>query len=371
MAFAQEITPEKRLQCFTIGFSGEDVSASDGMTEDLPYARQVAEHLGVDLHVVQAGPGMIEDLEKMIYHLDEPQGDPAPINVLLISQLAREHGIKVLLSGAGGDDIFTGYRRHFALLQERYWGWLPQALRKRIEEVSRHIRVGNTVARRFSKALQYAGLNDDKRVASYFYWIRPEQLIPLYGPKLRGKLSLKDPSDPLIRSLSHLSEGTHPLNKMLYLEGKHFLADHNLNYTDKLSMAVGTEVRVPLLDPDLVALAARLPVGYKQRGKVGKWIFKKAMEPFLPHNVIYRPKTGFGAPLRYWLRNQLRPMVEDVLSDGSLKSRGLFDPAGVRDLVKMDRSGCTDGAYTVFSLMCIELWCRIFLDGNRGWMSPN
>ncbi|MBT3368651.1 MAG: asparagine synthase (glutamine-hydrolyzing), partial [Nitrospina sp.] len=185
VAFAREVAPERRLQCFTIGFSSKDLSALDGMTEDLPYARRVAKHLGVDLQVVQAGPDMIDDVERMIYHLDEPQGDPAPINALLISQLAREHGIKVLLSGAGGDDIFTGYRRHFALLQERYWDWLPQVLRKKIGGAAQHIHVDNPVGRRFSKAFQYAGLNGDRRIASYFFWINPEQLLPLYGPIMR------------------------------------------------------------------------------------------------------------------------------------------------------------------------------------------
>jgi asparagine synthase (glutamine-hydrolysing) len=106
------------------------------------------------------------------------------------------------------------------------------------------------------------------------------------------------------------------------LEGKFFLADHNLHYTDTMSMAHGVEVRVPLLDQDLVALAARLPNGMKQRGRTGKWVFNQTMEPYLPHDVIYRPKTGFGAPLRRWLRHELRPLVDEVLSAKSLTRRG-------------------------------------------------
>ena len=87
-------------------------------------------------------------------------------------------------------------------------------------------------------------------------------------------------------------------------------------------MAHGVEVRVPLLDQDLVALAARLPNGMKQRGRTCKWVFRQAIEPYLPHDVIYRPKTGFGAPLRRWLRHELRPLVDDVLSAESLTRRG-------------------------------------------------
>jgi asparagine synthase (glutamine-hydrolysing) len=149
---------------------------------------------------------------------------------------------------------------------------------------------------------------------------------------------------------------------MLYCEAKFFLVDHNLNYTDKMSMAAGVEVRVPLLDPDLIALAARLPIAFKQRGAVGKWIFKKAMEPYLPREVIYRPKTGFGAPLRSWLRHELRPMTEALLSETTLKRRGLFNPKAVQHLIERDRQGRLDGTYTIFALMCIELWAQIFID---------
>ena len=123
---------------------------------------------------------------------------------------------------------------------------------------------------------------------------------------------------------------------MLYLDGKHFLTDDNLNYGDKTSMASGVEVRVPLLDPDLIALAVSLPEALKQHGSVGKWIFKKAMEPVLPREVIYRPKTGFGAPVRRWMQHELKGLVDDTLSPRSLRERGLFDPAAVSRLRAQD-----------------------------------
>lgn len=361
VALAKQYAPEQRLQCFTIGFK-EQPSNWEGFVDDLPYAQQVAKYLDVDLHTIYAGPEMAEQLETMIYYLDEPQADPAPINALFISQLAREHGIKVLLSGAGGDDIFTGYRRHYALMQERYWNWMPKTVRQGLSQSVRLLPTHHPLGRRFSKALRYADLTGDERIASYFYWTVPQLQQSLYSPTVQEHLALLNPSTPLIASLARLPAQTHPLNRMLYLEAKHFLADHNLNYTDKMSMATGVEVRVPLLDPDLVALAARLPVSFKQRGRTGKWIFKKAMESYLPHDIIYRPKTGFGAPVRHWLRHQLRPLIEDRLSDTALRQRGLFEPAGVQRLIDMDRSGRVDGTYTIFSLLCIELWCQTFLD---------
>lgn len=365
VAFAKNCNLSNRIQCFTIGFK-DALFKNEGMADDLPYAKRVADHLGVDLHTVYVGAEMIDNIEKMIYHLDEPQADPAPLNALLISKLAHEHGIKVLLSGAGGDDIFTGYRRHYALLNEKYWAWLPVFARKSFKKIATMATFNSSFGRRFSKAFQYADLDGDERLIRYFYWANTELINSLYSNDMKKELEYLSPAKPLLASLAKLSDNVPGLNRMLYLEGKYFLADHNLNYTDKMSMAVGIEVRVPLLDYDLVALAASLPVEYKQRGRIGKWIFKKAMEPYLPHDIIYRPKTGFGAPLRHWIKQELRPIVEEVLSEKSLKSRGLFNPVSVKKLLDLNSCGRLDGAYTIFSLICIEMWCRSFLDGRVG-----
>lgn len=367
VAFAREFAGSSRMQCFTIGFKGT-AAEKEGMMADLPYAKKVARHLDMDLHTVSVGPEMVEQIEKMIYHLDEPQADPASLNVLFISQLARANGIKVLLSGAGGDDIFTGYRRHHALLMEKYWAWLPKAARAGLKGLASHLPLGPPLLRRIAKAFRYADLDADERIASYFYWCPPSRVSGLCKPLLRDG-GLDTPTSLLLSTLAKVPAHIPTLNRMLYLEAKHFLADHNLNYTDKMSMAAGVEVRVPLLDLDLISLASRLPINYKQRGGEGKWIFKKAMEPYLPRDVIYRPKTGFGAPLRYWLRNPLRPVVEEVLSKASLQRRGLFDPDEVAKLVILDRQGRVDGAYTIFALMCIEWWCRIFLDRSSAHYS--
>lgn len=362
------LTKEK-LQCFTIGFKDASFQ-QEGMADDLPYAQQVAAHLGVDLHTVYVGSEMADQLETMLYHLDEPQADPAPLNALFISRLAREQGITVLLSGAGGDDIFSGYRRHYALMQEKYWQWLPLRLRQGMGKAAAWLPAVNVWGRRFSKALRYAGVEGDRRIVGYFQWLDSQKLKGLYGPLLEAHSAdlagtlppSANFSEPLLKTLAQLPADIPPLNRMLYLEGKHFLADHNLNYTDKMGMETGIEVRVPLLDPDLVNLAARLPLTFKQRGPVGKWVFKKAMEAYLPPEVIYRPKTGFGVPLRHWLRHEWHPLVEEVLSESSLQKRGLFSPTGVQNLIFMDQRGKLDGTYTIFSLMCIELWCRLFLD---------
>jgi asparagine synthase (glutamine-hydrolysing) len=363
VALAQRRIEPDKLQCFTIGFKSREAQI-EGMADDLPYAQRVAEHLGVDLHTIWVGPEMVDELAKMVFYLDEPQADPAPINALFISQLARRQGIKVLLSGAGGDDIFTGYRRHYALLREPVWAWLPQRVREALRRASSHVRPTTELRRRLAKAFRYADLDGDQRILSYFHWTPPDVLAGVFSPQLRD-LASPDLSGPVPKALASLPPRVAALNRMLYLEIKFFLTDHNLNYVDKVSMASGVEVRVPMLDPELMALAAKLPLHLKQRGRHGKWILRKAMEPYLPRDVIWRTKAGFGAPLRHWLRSELRPIVDDVLSERSLRERGLFDPKGVAELVEADRERKVDAAYSIFAMICIELWCRMFVDRAR------
>ena len=367
VAMMKRAHPEARPQCYSIGFRGG--VEMEGAAPDLPYARRVAAHLGVELHELEIGPDAIGDLEQMLWHLDEPQADPAPINALRICERAREEGMKVLLSGAGGDDLFSGYRRHHALRMERAWGWLPALARRGLAAPARALRAGRNggwmdrvAFRRAAKAFAHADLPADERAVAYFWWNDVELRRALLAPGPRAAVEGRTGAEPLLASLAEIDDERDPLNRMLFLETRHFLADHNLNYTDKMGMASGVEVRVPLLDLELVDFAARVPSRYKQRGREGKAVFKEAMEPLLPRDVIYRPKTGFGAPLRQWLRGELREVVEETLSPRSLAARGLFDPPAVRRLVELERAGKVEGAYTVFALMCVELWCRMFVD---------
>jgi len=365
VAMMRQAVPDRSIPCFSIGF-GDDVEL-EGNPVDLPYARRVARHLGVDLHEIRIEPGAISRLEEMVEILDEPQADPAPINALLIAERARGLGIPVLLSGAGGDDLFGGYRRHWARSFERRWAWLPRSMRQTMQSAATAAASGRNGSRqskpwvrRLSKMFAYAGEDPDRRLVSYFWWSTELIRRELYTPELRARLDEVDTAAPLLESLTRIPLEHDPLQRMLYLDARHFLADHNLNYTDRAGMAAGVEVRVPLLDTDLVRFATTIPSRFKQRGRVGKPIFKRAMEPYLPRDVIYRPKSGFGAPLRRWLGRELRPMVDEVLDGASLRRRGLFDAAAVRRLIDLDRAGRVDGAYTIFALMCIELWCRRF-----------
>lgn len=366
VAYARQHTAE-RLQCFTIDFD-EALAKQEGFVRDLPYAVRVAKHLDVDLHVVRVGSEMAEELPRMVWQLDEPQADLSALNVLYISRLARQHGIKVLLAGAGGDDLFTGYRRHRALGMGAVWDRLPGTLRGLLAGVGRRLPGRPPLLRRLAKLLSAAAVEGDERLASYFDWASAKTVCNLFLPELARTLNEK----PLSTALKNMPSTATPLHRMLLLEQRYFLADHNLNYTDKMSMAAGVETRVPFLDPDLMALAARIPDHYRQNGAQGKWILKKAMEGILPDEVIYRPKTGFGVPLRAWLRGPLKPMLHDLLSTDSLRKRGIFEPAAVSRLVLENQLGRTDHAYSILSLMCIELWCRGFIDGGlSGLRSTN
>jgi asparagine synthase (glutamine-hydrolysing) len=366
VAFARELNPD--IRCFTIEVTG---GAEEGTTDDLPFARRVAEHLKVPLEVVRIDAAcMAEDLEGMVSRLDEPLADPAPLNVLYISRLAREHGVKVLLSGAGGDDLFTGYRRHRALMAERYWNWLPQPVRRGLQSLTTRLDQRNALGRRLRKLFHGAALDGDARLVSYFAWSRREDLQALYTPEFRAALGEAEAAAPMLEFLAELPGAVSPLERMLALEQRFFLADHNLIYTDKMSMAAGVEVRVPFLDLDLVEFAARIPGRFKQHGREGKWVLKKAMEPYLPRKVIYRPKSGFGAPLRRWMRYELRELLGDVLGEASLRRRGLFDPAAVHRLIAENDAGRVDASYTLLSLLCVELWCRRFIDEDRAAAAP-
>ena len=362
VALAREQNPA--IRCFTIEALGGQEA---GSTDDLPYARRVADHLGVPLDVVRIDAGrMAGDLERMVSQLDEPLADPAPLNVLYISQLAREHGIKVLLSGAGGDDLFTGYRRHRALMAERWWSWLPGPMRQGLAKATGSLDRRNAFGRRLAKLFSGSGLDGDARLVNYFRWANRADLEPLYSPEFRAALGASQAEAPMLEFLRDLPTETSRLTRMLALEQRFFLADHNLLYTDKMSMAAGVEVRVPFLDMELVEFASRIPDRFKQRGSQGKWVLKKAMEPYLPREVIYRPKTGFGAPLRRWMRHELRELLGDLLSEASLRRRGLFDPAAVQRLIADNDAGRVDASYTLLSLLCIEIWCRTYMDtGGR------
>ena len=361
VALAKNVESEHKFSTFTIK---TEFDANDGFEDDLPYAEKVAEFLDVDLKVQEIEPTIIELLQKTVYHLDDIHADPAAINVLLICELAQKSNYKVLLSGSGGDDLFTGYRRHQAVHFERYWIWMPIQVRRILKKLTSRLSVTSSISRRIRKLFQYADLPTKERLLSYHFWSDPKDVKSLF--KQSENLS-ELPNQFILDEMSHV-ETSDTIELSLFLERNYFLKDHNFAYTDKLSMATGVEVRVPFLDSDLVEAAAKVPSSEKQRGRISKFILKKVAERYLPHSIIYRPKTGFGAPLRKWLRGDLVSYLDDKLSKETITKRGVFDYHAVKKLIEDDRKGIQDNSYTLYALICIELWFQTFIDARGNFI---
>jgi asparagine synthase (glutamine-hydrolysing) len=188
------------------------------------------------------------------------------------------------------------------------------------------------------------------------------EVMDLFTDQFKKKLNNFDPSNLLINTLSNIDCKEDYLNKLLFLEMKYFLTDHNLNYTDKMSMAVGVEVRVPFLDKELVEFSTLIPVEFKMRGVNTKYILKKVAEKYLPNDVIYRPKSGFGAPVRDWIINDLKDSINVRLSKERIDKRGIFNYENVRKLVERNSSDKIDASYSIWALLSIESWLTQFYD---------
>tara|TARA_Y100001968_G_C19442136_1_gene763153 strand:- start:661 stop:2673 length:2013 start_codon:yes stop_codon:yes gene_type:complete len=365
VAFAKEIDPN--IQCFTISISG----LKEDFIDDLPYAKEVANYLKVPLEIINVEPDKIlTNIEQMVWQLDEPLADLAPLNLYYMTQLARSKGIKVLLSGAGGDDIFTGYRRHYALRKEKLWNWLPYNIRDSLKSYSGKLNVDKPFLRRVRKVFSAADLSSNERIVNYFRWMDRKDLESLYSNDFRNSIKDAECKDEMLDYLYGLSPNISIMDKMLLLEQKFFLVDHNLNYTDKMSMASGVEVRVPFLDLDLIEYVSTIPSELKQNGRQSKWILKKSMEGMLPKNIIYRSKTSFGVPLRHWLKFYLKEWLDDLLSKDNIVKRGLFDPVAVNKLITDNSNGKIDASYTLFSMAVIEIWFRHFIDNKAIYNKP-
>lgn len=358
VSMARESIP--RLACFTIDVQGE---SEQGTADDLPYAKAVADHLGVPLHPVRIDSSTMADhLEIMVRDLDEPIADPAALNVRFISQLARQMGYKVLLSGTGGDDLFSGYRRHQVASWMTNLKWVPRSLRRGLERMTASMDQRRPMLRRMAKLFNGLPLEGDDLLVNYLRWSHPERVEGLFSAEARQQIAGEDAAAPMIDFLASMPREATTLQRQLALEQQFFLGDHNLIYTDKMSMAVGVEVRVPFLDLELVELAGRIPYHGKIQRGVLKWVLKEAVKDRLPSNVIHRPKTGFGAPVRRWILGRWRPLIDDYLGESNLIRRGIFDPRAVKALVTANESGTIDASYTVLSLLCIEIWMRQFVD---------
>ena len=359
-SMAKAVPDPSTLETFCISFTGAD-GQSEGFGQDIIYAKEVSEKLGVSLNEVKMTSASLEHLPETIFHLDEPQADPAPIYVKAICDQARSQNITVMMSGTGGDDVFSGYRRHVVMnLKEKLDDYMPQFARKAAAGILRAVPAPAILHRRLTRLSRLLETSQNEALIAAYYYTEPAVLRQVLSNDLR--LAYAERKADHLESTLDECKGQHLLNRQLYMELFGFLPDHNLNYTDKLSMASGIEVRVPLLDPRLLDFAADLPPHMKMTGQEGKLILKQAMEDRLPKHVIYRSKAGFGAPIRSWLVGEKEGFMRDLVLSNAALSRGLFDANGIEKLIADTKAGKVDGAYTLLSLMVIELWFQQFLD---------
>lgn len=350
---------ESKLNCFTIGTNSND-SRNEGFSDDLFYAKKVAKFLDVNLEIIPTDIDILNDFDKMVWHLDEPQADAAPLNVLNICNRAKDLGFKVLLGGTAGDDLFSGYRRHQALYYEKYFNILPSFAAPFIKGLSGALPASSATLRRVKKLFQDIEKPQIERILSYYEWIPSDAIFSLFSKDIQGSLNTYEPISILENSLKNIALDEDLLNKMLYLELKYFLPDHNLNYTDKMSMATGVEVRVPFLDYELVEMSTKIPVEFKMKNSNPKYILKKLAEKYLPKDIIYRSKTGFGAPVRKWIVEDLDEMVQDRLSQKNVSFYEIFDYKAVKKIIADNKAGCIDASYSILSLLAIDSWLRQF-----------
>lgn len=348
----------------------EHARLGENTLDDPGIARQVANHFGCVHQEITLEPDVTDLLPKAVWHMDEPVADPAILNTYVLCEAAGRSST-VLLSGVGGDELFGGYRKYVAHAWAEAYRRLPALMRRGLLEP--------TIARMPSfRGSQFKGavrlMQKMGRSASLPARERFLMNCTYMDEHLRGSLF----NDDLVSQTEHLNSwDTHLgqfenvsqvefLHQMQYLDLKLFMTSLNLNYNDKMSMASSVEVRVPFLSRPLFEFAAQevLPE-WKVRGfwkPETKHILREAMRGIIPESVFRQPKAGFFAPVDGWLAKDLKPMVDDLLSDEMIRQRGLFRPEQVRRLIDEHRSGRRNWSMQIWQLLTLELWMQTFYD---------
>ncbi|NPA80147.1 MAG: asparagine synthase (glutamine-hydrolyzing) [Thermotogae bacterium] len=320
------------LRAFTLRFRREDLRREIFASEER-YARAVAEAYGHELVPVEV-PFSAETFSKVIWHLEEPIGDGAAISNYLLSEGARRMGLKVALTGVGGDELWGGYPRYRALLLARRFPFL----RFLPELPFSSGRLGR-LARDLNKFKRAASLPFPLR---YLRWMG---YYDLYG----------DVYERLLRVFPKVEDD---LAAAMLFDISYFLPEHNLLYTDKTSMAHGLEVRVPFLSNDLLRLALRTPSAEKVSLREGKIILKRALKGVLPDGILRRRKAGFGAPVKGWMSGPLRTLLEGIGEDPLIAS--LLPKGTVEEVLRENLHGRGFLYLQAFQLLTLSVWRRVF-----------
>ena len=345
---------------FSVGFRGA------GYFDESRDARRVARHFGFPHQTLTVEPDVTTLLPQVVESLEEPMGGPTTLLNYLISRVAREH-VKVALTGLGGDELFGGYRRYLGAQAARRLERLPGAVRRGLRRALGALPATNETRAGYHlealrRLLHAADVSHPDAYISMLSIFTPGMKARLYADGVAEAAS--DGAASAFRAHAARQRRADLLGQLFYLDLVTYLPDNLLLFTDKTSMAVSLELRVPFLDLDLIELAAALPQRQRVRGHHLKYLLRRAVAPTLPREVLAKPKQGFSAPVGGWLRRELREYTDELLSARSLRQRGLWNPSYVAELISQHRSGARDWGNQLFALVMFELWCRRFVDAR-------
>ena len=347
------------------------ISFGDPAFNESHHAAQVAEryHTCHDVEQVDTDDfGLVDELSR-IY--DEPYADSSAIPTYRVCELARKH-VKVALSGDGGDENLAGYRRYrWHVYEERTRSVLPLAIRRPLFRFLGGMYPKADWAPKVLRAKSTLEALARDSVEGYFDSVSilgDDLRGRLFSPRLRSELQGYRAVEVLRRHARRAPD--HPLSRVQYLDMKTYLVGDILTKVDRASMAHSLEVRVPLLDHELVEWISSLPPGLKLRGREGKYIFKKALRAYLPDDILYRPKMGFAVPLASWFRGPLRLQVREALLGPAMLDSGLFDMAFLGKMVDQHQSRRRDHSAAIWSLLMFEAFQRNVLQASPSATVP-
>jgi asparagine synthase (glutamine-hydrolysing) len=344
---------DRPVKTFSVGFNGE----SQGFSE-LPYARQVASSCGTDHHELYINAqDFIEQVEKIVWHLDQPIADDACLANYMVAELAARQ-VKMVLTGEGGDELFAGYARYAGERLAPIFRTIPAPLKARALKWTK----GFPGLRRPKLALNALCQNEEpERFVEWFSLFDQTSKHQLLSADFQDSVSGANVRDVFAAQLSR-TNWPDAVSRMLYVDTKLWLADDLLARGDKMSMAASIEARVPLLDHKLVEFAARLPIGLKLKGFQRKYLLRKLSAKWLPSEIIRRKKKGFPIPISLWFRREARQFLHDHLSPESVRRRGLFDPGYTAKLLSEHDNGFADHGSRLWALLSVELWHQLFVE---------
>lgn len=336
------------------------ISFGDPVYNEAKFAAQIAERYHTAHRVEQVDPDDFSLIDQLAGLYDEPYADSSALPTYRVCELAKKQ-VTVVLSGDGGDENLGGYRRHrWHTYEEQMRSWLPDSIRKPVFSTLGRVYPKADWAPKIFRAKSTLESIGRDSVEGYFHSVSVmsnELRGKLFSAQLKNELQGYQAVDVFRQHLRN-APTDQPLSQVQYLDIKTYLPGDILTKVDRASMAHALEVRVPLLDHKLVEWLAGVQPELKLKGREGKYIFKKALENYLPDDILYRPKMGFGVPLNAWFKGPLKDKVQAALLGENMQQCGLFDPAMLQNIVSQHQNGLRDYSAPIWSLLMFEAFLR-------------